>query len=189
MPQGDEETGEVDEPLEHCEDAVVSDQHAAEVLEPGVGALEFPTSSVTTQLRFVFKSAVAGVFSLGDNQLGPTMLESRSESSGVVSLIGNDSAQVGAVASRTNAVDIHSQERDLHESAFGNLHRRKLHSGRNVRAVDHNHTLRTFPAMCSASPVRAPLHPRKQKPSTFRWTLSNGTFRRRLGRRPTMVVT
>ncbi len=85
--------------LKHCEDAVVSDLDAAEVLQPGIGALDFSTLSVTTQLSFVLESAVAYVLSIENNQLRPTLFEPHSQSVGVIASIGNDSAQMGAGAS------------------------------------------------------------------------------------------
>jgi hypothetical protein len=141
--------------LKHCEDAVISDLDAPEVLQPGIGALDFPALSVTAQLAFVLESAIADILSIGDNQLRATLFEPRSQGIGVISSIGNDSAQMGARASTTNARNLHSLERALREPAFGNLRGRKLHSDRNALAVDHHHALRTFPATCF-SDCRAP---------------------------------
>ena len=59
MPQGDEKAGAVEEALKHGEDAVVAHLDAAEVLQPGVGALDFPAFAVAAQFAFVFKAAVA----------------------------------------------------------------------------------------------------------------------------------
>jgi hypothetical protein len=155
MPQGDEETCEVEKALKHCEDAVVADLDATEVLQPGVGALDFPALAVATQLAFVLESAIADVLSVGDDQLRPTLFEPRSQSIGVIASIGNDSAQMGAGASTSNAWNLHLLERSLREPAFGNLRGRKLDSDRNALAVDHHHALRTFPATCFAD-CRAP---------------------------------
>ena len=140
----------MEEALKHCEDAVVSDLDAAEVLQPGVSTPDFPALSVTTQLAFVFESAIADVLSVGDNQLRPTLFEPRSQSIGVIASIGNDSAQTGAGTSTSSARNLHLLERALRELAFGNLRGRKLHSDRNALAVDHHHALRTFPATCFA---------------------------------------
>ena len=74
MPQGDEETGEVEESLKHCEDAVVADLDAAEVLQPGVGTHDFPALAITAKLAFVLEPAIADVLSVGDNQLVPRCL-------------------------------------------------------------------------------------------------------------------
>ena len=143
------------EALKHGEDAVVAHLDAAEVLQPGVGALDFPAFSVATQLSFVLESAVADVLSIGDNQLRPTLFESSSQGIGVVASICNNSAQMAAGTSTPNAGNLHLLERALREPAFGNLRGRKLHSDRNALAVDHHHALRTFPATCFAD-CRAP---------------------------------
>jgi hypothetical protein len=155
MPQGDEEAGEVEEALKHREDAVVADLDAAEVLQPGIGALDFPALSIAAKLAFVLESAIADVLSVGNNQFRSTLFEARSQSIGAIAPICNDSAQMGAWASAPNAWNLYLLERTLCEAAFGNLRGRKLHSDRNALGVDHHHTLRTFPAACFAD-CRAP---------------------------------
>jgi len=187
----------VEEALKHCEDAVVSDLDAAEVLQPCVGALDFPALSVTTQLAFVFESAIADVLSVGDNQLRPTLFEPRSESIGVIASICNDSAQMGAGASTSLARNLHLLERALRKPAFGNLRGRKLHSDRNALAVDHHrgpqrqvfvagvehHALRTFPATCFAhcrAPFFAVMNVASRKASSpssnRRWSSMDNSF-------------
>ena len=64
----------MEESLKHCGDAVVAHLDAAEVLQPGVGALDFPALAAAAQLSFVLESAVADVLAIGDNQLRPTLL-------------------------------------------------------------------------------------------------------------------
>lgn len=61
MPQGNEETGEVEEALKDGEDAVVADLDAAEALQPSIGAFDFPAFTVAAQLAFIFKAAMAVV--------------------------------------------------------------------------------------------------------------------------------
>ena len=111
----------MEEALKHCEDAVISDLDAPEVLQPGIGALDFPALSVTAQLAFVLESAVADILSIGDNQLRATLFEPRSQRIGVISSIGDDSAQMGARASTTNAEPSHagacSPRADIRQSA------------------------------------------------------------------------
>jgi hypothetical protein len=67
MPQDDEERSEVDEPLKDGKDTVVAHLNAPEVLQPSVGAFDFPAFAIATQLAFVLESAIAGVLSIGDN--------------------------------------------------------------------------------------------------------------------------
>jgi hypothetical protein len=68
MPQGDEEAGEVEEALKEGDQAVVADLDAAEVLQPGVGAFDFPAFAVSAQLAFVFEGAMTVVAAVGSDQ-------------------------------------------------------------------------------------------------------------------------
>ncbi len=145
----------MEEALKHSEDAVVTHLNAAEVLQPGVGALDFPALAITTKLAFVLKAAISDVFSVRDNQFRPALFEARSESVGVIASVCDDSTQMGAGASASSAWNLHLLERAFCEPTFGNLRRRKLHSNRNALAVDHHHALRPFPATCFAD-CRAP---------------------------------
>ena len=174
----------MEEALKHCEDAVVSDLDAAEVLQPGVGTLDFPALAITAKLAFVLESAIADVLSVGDNQLRPALFEPCSQSIGVIASICNDSAQMGAGASTSNAGNLHLLERALREPAFGNLRGRKLHSDRNAPAVDHHHALRTFPATGFAdcrAPFFAVMNVASRKASSQssnrRWSSMDNSFR------------
>jgi hypothetical protein len=61
MPQGDEDAGEVEDALKDGNQAVVANLVAAEVLQPRVGAFDFPAFAVSAQLAFVFKAAMTVV--------------------------------------------------------------------------------------------------------------------------------
>ncbi|MGB0122698.1 MAG: hypothetical protein WBP63_04640, partial [Silvibacterium sp.] len=76
--------------MKDSEDAVVAHLDASEVLQPGVGALDFPALAVATKFAFVLESAVANVLSVGDNQLRPRLFESSSQGIGVVASICNN---------------------------------------------------------------------------------------------------
>src|SRR6266700_1650112 len=95
MPQCDEEAGKLDEALKDGEYAVVSDLDAAKVLQPGIGALDFPPSPVASQLAFVFEAAVANVAAIRSNQFRPALHHPLAERIGVISPIGNHAAQPG----------------------------------------------------------------------------------------------
>jgi hypothetical protein len=68
MPQGDEEAGKVEEALRDGNQAVVADLDAAEVLQPGVGAFDFPAFAESAQLAFVFETAKTVVAAVGSDQ-------------------------------------------------------------------------------------------------------------------------
>jgi hypothetical protein len=55
MPQGDEEAGELEEALKDGIPTVVADLDAAEVLQPGVGAFDFPALRYRRSLRLSSK--------------------------------------------------------------------------------------------------------------------------------------
>ena len=52
----------MEESLKDGKDAVIAHLDAAEVLQPGVGALDFPALAVSAQLAFVLEAAVAELF-------------------------------------------------------------------------------------------------------------------------------
>jgi hypothetical protein len=55
MPQGDHQASAMKEALKYGKDAVVTHLDAPEVLQPGVGALDFPSFAVAAQLRLSSK--------------------------------------------------------------------------------------------------------------------------------------
>src|ERR1700675_735565 len=154
MPQGDEEAGEMEEALKDGEYAVVSDLDAAKVLQPGIGALDFPASPITSQLAFVLEAAVADVAAIRSNQFCPAFQHPPAERIGVTASISNHAVQSGARTSAARAWHPHRVERAFRKPVFGNLRGRELRSDRYAAAVDHHHALRTFPttgfADCSA---------------------------------------
>jgi hypothetical protein len=151
MPQSGEEASEVEESLKYEKDAAVADQGAAEVLQPSVGAFEFPALAISAQLAFVLETAVADVLSVGNDQFYAFAFQPVPERIEDVAPVGNDAPQMGARASAPRPRHCYLPQRALRESAFDNLRRRKLHSGRNAVAVDHHHALLTFPATCFAN--------------------------------------
>ena len=142
--------------MKYGKHAFVAHLDAAEVLQPGVGAFDFPALAVSVQLAFVLEATVADVLSVGNNQLRSPAVSAASAGDRSHSPIGDDAPQVGARASASRPRHLHLPERAFREPAFGNLRRRKLHSDRYAPAVDRHHALRTFPATCFAD-CRAPL--------------------------------
>jgi len=142
----------VEESLKDGEEAVVADLDAAEVLQPGVGAFDFPALAVTTQLSVVFKSALSVVAAVRSDQFCAAPFQPRAQRVGVVTAIRNHAPQARARASTATARHFHLCERTFGKPVFGNLRGRKLRSDRNAAAVDHHHALRTFPATGLADP-------------------------------------
>jgi hypothetical protein len=142
----------VEESLKDGEDAVVADLDAAEVLQPGVGAFDFPALAVAAELSFIFKSAMAVVAAVRSDQFCAAPFQPRAQRVGVVAAIGNHAPQAGARASTATARHFHLFERAFRKPLFGDLRGRKLRSDRYAAAVDHHHALRTFPTTCLADP-------------------------------------
>ncbi len=145
----------MDEFVKDRKDTVVAHLDMAEVLQPSVGAFDFPALSIAAQFAFVLEAAVANVLSVGNNQLRSTLFESSSQGVGIIASIRNHPAQMGAGTPAPNAWNLHLLECALRKPALGNLRGRKLHSDRYAPAVDHHHALRTFPATGFAD-CRAP---------------------------------
>jgi len=170
--------------LKYGEDAVVAHLDATEVLQPGIGALDFPALAVASQLAFVLEAAVADVLSVGNDQLRTLLLQSPAQRIGVIAPVGNDAPQMGARASASRPWHSYAPQRALRELAFGNLRGRKLHSNRYAPAVDHHHALRTFPATCFAdcrAPFFAVMNVASRKASSQssnrRWSNMESSFR------------
>ena len=141
--------------FEYGEDAIVAHLDAAEVLQPGVGALDFPALAVASKLAFVLEATIANIASVGNDQLRTLPFQSPSQRIGVIAAVGNDAPQVGTRTAASGPRHAHLLECALREPTFGDLRGHKLHSDRYVPAVDHHHALRTFPATCFAD-CRAP---------------------------------
>jgi hypothetical protein len=120
----------MEESLKYGEDAVVADLDAAEILQPGVGGLDFPALSVASQLAFVLEAAVADVLPVGNDQLRTLPFQSPAQWIGVIAPVGYDAPQVGTRASASRPGHAHLLEGALREPAFGNLRGPKLHSDR-----------------------------------------------------------
>jgi hypothetical protein len=138
----------VEEALKDIEYPVVADPDAAEVLEPGVGALDFPSPPVTSQLTFVLEAAVPDVAAVGNDQLRALLLEPQAERVGVITAVGDHTAQTGTRTPTATATARHSHrgERAFRQAVLRDLRGRKLRSDRYAAAVDHHHALRTLPA-------------------------------------------
>ena len=144
----------MEEALKDGEYAVVSYLDAAKVLQPGIGALDFPASLIASQLAFVLEAAVANVTAIRSNQFRPVRHHPLAKRIGVIAPISNHTMQPGARTSAARAWHSHCIERAFRKPVFGNLRGRELRSDRYAAAVDHHHALRTFPttgfADCSA---------------------------------------
>lgn len=140
----------MEEALKESEDAIVAHLDAAKVLQPCIGAFDFPASSVAPQFAFVVEATVPDMAAIGCDQFGASPFQPHAQRIGVVTAIGDHAPQVRTRASSPFARHTHRTERAFREAVFGDLRGRKLRSDRYAAAVDHHHALRTFPTTCLA---------------------------------------
>ena len=136
----------MEEALKDSDYAVIADLDAAEVLQPGIGALDFPTFAIASQLTLVFKAPVADVAAVRSDQLCAALFEPQAQCVRVVAAVGDDPPQAAAGPSPTPTWHSHRVECAFRQPVFGDLRGRKLRSDRYAAAVDHHHALRTLPA-------------------------------------------
>ena len=105
--------------LKHGKNAVETDLDAAKVLQPCVGAFDFPAPPVSAQFAFVLEAAVADVFPVGNNQFCVPFVEPHSERVGIVAAIGYDSIEMRARTSATLTRDFHLGNRAFGEPTLG----------------------------------------------------------------------
>ena len=89
----------MEESLKDAEDAVVADLDAAEVLQPCVGAFDFPALAVATEPSFIFKPAMAVVAAVRRDQFCAAPSQPRAQRVGVVAAIGDHAPQPGTRSS------------------------------------------------------------------------------------------
>src|SRR5580658_6234533 len=184
MPQSDDQAGAMEKALKYGKNAVETDLDAAKVLQPCVGAFDFPALAVSAQFAFVLEAAVAGVFPVGNNQFCVPFVVPHSQGVGIVAAIGYDSIEMRARTSATLTRDFHLGNRAFGEPALGQLRGRKLRSDRYAVAVDHHHALRTFPTTGFAD-CRAPFlavtnvasRKASSQSSSRRWSNIDNSFR------------
>lgn len=140
----------MEESLKDAKDAVVSNLDAAEVLQPCIGAFDFPASSVSPQFAFVVEASVSDIAAIGCDQFGALPFQPHAQRVGIVSAIGDHTPQTRTWTPSPFARHTHRTERTFREAVFGDLRGRELRSDRYSAAVDHHHALRTFPATCFA---------------------------------------
>jgi hypothetical protein len=85
----------VEEALKDGNQVVVADLDASEVLQPGVGAFDFPAFAVSAQLALVFEAAMTVVAAVGSDQLSAALFQPFAQRIGVISAVCNHAPQTG----------------------------------------------------------------------------------------------
>jgi hypothetical protein len=115
----------VEEALKDGNQVVVADLDASEVLQPGVGAFDFPAFAVSAQLALVFEAAMTVVAAVGSDQLCAALFQPSAQPIGVTSAVCNHTSQTGTGASRATARHLHRTERAFCKPVFGNIRSRR----------------------------------------------------------------
>src|SRR5215467_4178324 len=81
------------------QNAVVAYVHAAEVLHPGNGALDFPALAIAPELAFVLVAAQHAVAAVRSNPVDAPLLHASAQRIAVVAFVGDHAPRLAAGAS------------------------------------------------------------------------------------------
>jgi hypothetical protein len=124
--------------------AIVANDQAAEIAEPGEGSFDLPATTVTAQGSTVLRSRLAAIPAMRRDQFDAARRQLRAQRITVEGPIGNHPSH--ALAGPTAASSAHTDrgERFFREPDLIRGRRVKLLSQRNTLAVDHHHPLRAL---------------------------------------------
>src|SRR5688572_3621122 len=91
MAKRDEQAGHVKEGFIHLWVAFVADHQPAKISQPGKGAFDFPTASITPEFAPILRGFFLSPFAMGTNQLDALLFQMRPQFVAVVSTVGNQS--------------------------------------------------------------------------------------------------
>src|SRR6058998_3818895 len=124
------------------ERTVVSDDQASEVSQPSVGALHYPSPSVTPQGSTVLRRRPNAVLFVRADELDPATLQTLSQRIAVVRFVGDHPHRLLPRTARMMTPSYaDGRERRFREFDFRRGCRVKVVSQRKTAAVDHHHPL------------------------------------------------
>src|SRR2546428_11645695 len=133
------------------ERTVVSDDQASEVSQPSVGALHYPSPSVTPQGSTVLRRRPNAVLFVRADELDPATLQTLSQRIAVVRFVGDHPHRLLPRTARMMTPSYaDGRERRFREFDFRRGCRVKVVSQRKTAAVDHHHPL------CPLAPLGFP---------------------------------
>ena len=133
----------------HKEVSFIANHQAAEVAQPGEGALDLPASAVAAQLASVLGFGSRAIGTMRADQLYPAGGESLPERIGVIGLVGDHP--------RGLALGLDGVEGRFRERDFPRRGRGKLASQRKTLAVDHHQPLRALAPLGGSHGFAPPL--------------------------------
>ena len=139
----------------HLKMIVMADQQAAEVAQPGKGALDIPAFAVAPQFSAVVERGFLAALAMRHDQQNPALQQTPTQAVAVVAPVGNQ-AQGPVAQTPARLADRNPLERAFGQGHFRRTGAGQLASQRNTRAVDHHHPLRALAALGFAD-AEAPL--------------------------------
>lgn len=135
------------------ETAFVAHDQAAEVSQPGKGALDFPATPVTPQRPSILRGCLATILAMWTDQLDAALLETAAQRVAVVGAVGDE-----ALGLASGPAPSSSWHPDLGQRPLDQFHLRRrgavqVVSQRNTLAVDHHHPFRALAALGFADAV------------------------------------
>jgi len=144
---------------------LVAHDQAAEIAQPGEGALDFPATSISPQRSSILRGCSASVVPMRADQLDAPLLESVAQRVAVVRSVGDQPLGLAPGPAPAGARHPHLLQRALHQRHFRRRGSVQVVSQRNTLAVDHHHPLRALSAFGFADAV-APFLAGAKLPST-----------------------
>ena len=137
----------MNQPQENRCGSLVAHDEAAKILQPGVCALDDPTSSVTPERSAILRRRLLAVSSMRNYQFDSAMIQPLSQRVAVVSLVGDYAVGARTGTTWTEIADPNRLEGDLGELDFRRGRRVQVNSERSTLAINQNHKLRSLPAL------------------------------------------
>lgn len=134
-------------PLIDREDAIIANCQPAEILQPGKGTLDFPSSAVTPKFATILTPPRLAIPAVGDQQLDAAPVQSVAQRVGVVSAIGDDALGFLSRSTSPPGGNSHPRQRRLGKRDLGRRSTRELRSERYALAIDQYHPLCPLPAL------------------------------------------
>jgi len=164
LPQRNEEASHMEKGTIYFDVVFMANQEATEVSQPGDGALDFPASSIASQLPTVLQFRFDSLGPVWADQVDPPVFQAYSQGIGVGGFVVNQSRRPAPWTTAARSWHRDGAQRFLDERDFVGSRRVQVDSQRNTLAVCHHHPLRTFSAFGFSDAV-APFFAGANEPS------------------------
>ena len=124
--------------------ALVPDNQASKIPNPGKGALDLPPFPVAPEFSTVLRLRFTSVFTMWCNQIDFNAFQPLAQRIAVIASVGNQPLRSLFGPSSSSARHFDRVQRRLSQRYFRGRCRGKGASQRNTLAVDHHHPLRSF---------------------------------------------